>query len=302
MQTTDEYDAFGPWIDEVHSCDDLPRLYRDAGVDPAAQRLVLKVPRNIARRDATPNMDLYDHLVVVGQDALTVLGRTDDSYSTVRVPFDEIVGIENSVSLLAGRLTLHSANGGPVSIPYNGAAEAPVEALVGLLRSLYLPPQPDPEAAPASSEQGRRSLGADFGDDDVLLVSAYQALARDEPRMRLVGSLPRRVVTPFRGRFGRLMYTIWPVTLQASITVADDREIQVIHRPRWFTRREAATLSLARTVLPLSRIESIEVDPHDRYEQVRLVTVHAGAARVRFPTPVDPAADAILARFQALTR
>ena len=36
---------------------------------------MLKVPRDIARRDATPDMDLYDHLLVLGPDRFTALSR-----------------------------------------------------------------------------------------------------------------------------------------------------------------------------------------------------------------------------------
>ncbi|BDZ60782.1 hypothetical protein GCM10025873_05730 [Demequina sediminis] len=70
-----EYDRFGPWIDRVETEADVPRLFRPHGVDLAAARLVLKVPRNVARRDASPDMDLYDHLLVLGRDSLTVLSR-----------------------------------------------------------------------------------------------------------------------------------------------------------------------------------------------------------------------------------
>lgn len=73
--STPEYDAFGPWVDPVRSAEEVPPLYRDHPVDLAASRLVLKVPRDIARRDATPDMDLYDHLLVLEADALTVLSR-----------------------------------------------------------------------------------------------------------------------------------------------------------------------------------------------------------------------------------
>jgi len=71
--STAEFDAFGPWIDEVRTASAVPRLYRDYPLDLDAARLVLKVPRNIARRDALPTMDLYDHLLVVGPHDLTVL-------------------------------------------------------------------------------------------------------------------------------------------------------------------------------------------------------------------------------------
>ncbi len=52
-----EYDRFGPWIDEVLDLEDVPALFRDHAIDFDTARLVLKVPREIARRDATADMD-----------------------------------------------------------------------------------------------------------------------------------------------------------------------------------------------------------------------------------------------------
>ena len=70
-----EYDRFGPWIDEIVVPEDVPRLFRSYPIDLSATRMVLKVPRGIARRDATAGMNLYDHLVILERDALTLLSR-----------------------------------------------------------------------------------------------------------------------------------------------------------------------------------------------------------------------------------
>src|SRR5664279_379583 len=70
-----EYDRFGPWIDEVIVPEDLPRLFRSYPIDLSAARMVLKVPRSIARRDATAGMDLYDHVVILDRESLTLLSR-----------------------------------------------------------------------------------------------------------------------------------------------------------------------------------------------------------------------------------
>ncbi|MCU1433145.1 MAG: hypothetical protein JWP95_2250, partial [Actinotalea sp.] len=55
--STAEYDAFGPWILEVRAVDDLPALFSRHPLDLGSARLVLKVPRQIARRDAHAGMD-----------------------------------------------------------------------------------------------------------------------------------------------------------------------------------------------------------------------------------------------------
>ena len=78
MRRTQEFDEFGPWILEVERPEDVPRLYRGHPLDLGSAELVLKVPRRIWRRDANPDMDLYDYLIVAGGDSMTVLSRRGD--------------------------------------------------------------------------------------------------------------------------------------------------------------------------------------------------------------------------------
>ena len=96
----------------VTSREEIPPLYRDHGIDPATARLVLKLPRNIARRDATASMDLYDHLVVVDDAALTVLSRRPGGYDERVIAHDTICAIDYGTDLLDGWLTVHSAGEG----------------------------------------------------------------------------------------------------------------------------------------------------------------------------------------------
>jgi hypothetical protein len=295
MGTSSEYDAFGPWIDEVKTVADLPRLFRTSGIDPAAHHLVLKVPRNIERRNATPGMHLYDRVLAVGDDTLTVLTRTGDSFETRPIPLDQIVAIEYSSNMLEGSLTLHALDGSSISISYNGAAHAPVHQLVTLLRRLYMPPVPAPETSTAPAGQNVPDLGA----LDVNLMSAYRAMNRQEPLMRVISSTTRRVVATSSGLLGRLLRVGRPITLQASIAATDDRELQMLHRREWFTRGSdgaASNYSMARTVLPLSRISEFQVEPHERYDQMHNVVIHAGDTRLRFPVPADQDTAAALGR------
>src|SRR5512143_3413558 len=113
---TSEYDRFGPWIDEVTIPEDVPPLYRDFPLDFQRARLVLKVPRNISRRNATPDMDLYDALLVLDEVGLTVLSRRLESdarrasfvrgYDVTTVPYSQVVGVLDTVELLQGILTI----------------------------------------------------------------------------------------------------------------------------------------------------------------------------------------------------
>ncbi|GAA4608946.1 hypothetical protein BJY16_007090 [Actinoplanes octamycinicus] len=271
-----EWDDFGPWIREVRGPDEVPRLFRGAGIEPAGCRLVLKVPRSIDRRNARPEMDLYDHLIAVEEETLAVLGRRDGGYDAVRLPFDHIVAIEDSVCLLDGRLGLHTADGAAVVIPYNGASRAPIQRLAGLLRGSYLPFAPEP--LPPAGQPVPYLGGVETG-----LVTAYHRVLAREPEMRLVSATARRP------------------GLRSSITLSDGREILILHRRDWFGRG-GDDYSVVVTVLPRPRISGAEVRPFPRRRGICLVTVQVAAARLRFPVPDGPELDAFLAALSHLGR
>ncbi|MFI5845229.1 hypothetical protein ACIA8K_36555 [Catenuloplanes sp. NPDC051500] len=286
---TPEFDRFGPWIDEVRTVEDVPRLYRGAGLDPAAYRLMLKIPRDIERRNATADMDLYDHLLAVDEESFVVLSRRDHTYDAIRLPLDRIAAVQDSTHLLDGCLTVFTIDGGAVSVHYNGSADGPVLDLVRLLRRGYLPEGPaagpGPHPYPPRLDLGRQEAG---------LVTDFERIMAREPRMRLLNVGGRQVVTPV-SPVERLYRAVRPVTLLASITVTDDRELLFLHHRAAFSPG-GDDLSLARTVLPRARISAVYATPDTRYLGVHVVTVQAGAARFDFPSTAGPATEALLTR------
>ena len=172
----------------VTSREEIPPLYRDRGIDPATARLVLKFPRNIARRDATASMDLYDHLVVVDDAALTVLSRRPGGYDERVIAHDTICAIDYGTDLLDGWLTVHSAGEGhpsALTLSYVGTSQDVVERLVALLRSLYRSgPAPGAGTSSGATAGGPASLPPleqrDLGDQDIALVTRQLAVLRAE--------------------------------------------------------------------------------------------------------------------------
>ena len=286
---TAEYDAFGPWVYEVTTLDEVPPLYRDHPLDLGTTRLVLKVPRDIVRRDANPTMDLYDHLVVAGADDLTVLSRLPKGYSTVSVAYERVTAIEHAVDLLDGKLTVHtSAAQAPVTLRYNGSSYAVVAGLVRAIRDAYLPGVP--VAAAPSAPAGRTLALGELGAHDVALVTEEHAVRREDPSMTLLAAHPGRAVVPVggggaAGLLTRLVHAFWPMTLQGALLCSDGREALVVHRMLWWVRGRRPTYSVARTVIPLARVDSVTAADHDRYRAVRVLTVRLGRTVLEFPVP-----------------
>lgn len=296
FQSTPEYDAFGPWVLPVTTAEEIPPLFRAAGVDLGAAHVVVKVPRPISRRDATPSMDLYDHLLVVDHQGLTVLTRADRAFRTRTVAADQLLGIQDSVDLLDGRLTVFPTGPqGPVTVTYSGASQDVVGRLVAALRALYRPHLAT--GAPAEL-QTRPAVGLGALAEDQALVGMYHEVARDEPDLRVLAAHPRQVLVPkgegAQAALSRALHLAWPATLHAALVCADGPELQILHRRRWLTRGSAPTHSVARTILPFARVGAVRVADHDRYHGVRVVTVELGSARLDLPVPAGSGAEQVL--------
>lgn len=314
-----EYDRFGPWIDEVSGPADVPRLFRDHPVDLDAARLVLKVPRNIARRDATPEMDLYDHLLVLGADDLTVLSRrgaqapgrgralVPGGYDVVTVPFTQVVAVRDVVDLLAGRLTIHTYDGMALLVRYNGSARANVSRLIGELRSAV--PVVAPSAVGRALLEAARALTvatADLapGKDDLALVSDLRQIQRAHPGVVTWTSHGRTPIGPRHGGVAgavqRALHALSPMTLHGGLLAADDVALEVIGRRDWLLCGRTPVHSTSRLVLPFSIPERLRVSPHPAYPDATVVTISAGASTLEMVVPNGSPAGRLMSAAAAL--
>ncbi|MET0955005.1 MAG: hypothetical protein ABWY68_03580 [Cryobacterium sp.] len=304
---TAEFDAFGPWVDEVHDATEVPALYRDHPVDFATSHLVLKVPRNISRRDALPTMHLYDHLIVVAPAALTVLSRagdnrtgdnrTGDSYTESSIGYGDIAVIEDSVDLVDGRLGIHTRAGTTLTVPYNGSSQQVITRLTDVLRDLASAAAgsgatrdlPHPDAPPAALDL------LDLGKQDVGLVTSYFDLLRHEPDAALLAAHGRIALAPSGGLVSRVLHAVRPMTLHGAVVCRTERELQIVGRRHWLVRGKAPELSRALTTIPLAAIDAITLHPHPKYLAASVVTFALGALRYEAVLPTGSPAERLLA-------
>jgi hypothetical protein len=291
QSSTAEYDAFGPWIDEVHSADELPRLYRDYPVDLDSALLVLKFPRDISRRDASPAMHLYDHLAIVDAERLTILSRTGDGYRELSVAHGDVAAIADRVNLLDARLSLHTTSGDVLDLPYNGSSSDAVRALVDLLR----------EMQPSSTRGGLADVATvpplgldDLGRSDAMFVTAYRELAAREPDVRLLAAHGRERVARRGGALSRLVDVVLPVTLHGAVVAAGAGDLQVLSRWDSLVRGGAPVLSRARTIVRLGAVTSVTTTEHPRFLGVTVVRLGFAAGGIELPVPTGSAAEWVL--------
>ena len=72
-----EYDAFGPWVYDVDGEHPLPPLFVPFVDMSKSWRMLLKIPRDIERRRATPDMDLYDFVVGADDAGIQIWSRRE---------------------------------------------------------------------------------------------------------------------------------------------------------------------------------------------------------------------------------
>ena len=303
-----EYDAFGPWIVRVGSIDLVPRLYRDHPLDLERAVMVLKVPRNVTRRDATPDMDLYDHLIIVEPERLEVLSRSGSGYGVQVIEHSQVTAIDYGTDLLDGWLTLFTTSTSVVTeaaprrpaltLKFNSSSEEIVEDLVTTLRRLALgAPEASTHGGHALPHDGHAvSLGLlDLGELDVGLVTAQHALVRAEPDVRTLGFHARRTVTPRDPELlERIVGAVRPTTLHAAIVLSSDRELHVIRRRRWVTRTRRPEHSVGRTVLFLARCGGARVRDDERLVGTRVFSVPAGTVTIELVVPAGSSSERAL--------
>lgn len=290
MSTTAEYDAFGPWIYEVRRPDEVPRLFRSHPLDLDHALLTVKVPREIERRVANPSMDLYDNLLSLGPESITVLSRRGREFDARTVRYGQIQGITEFVDLLDARVTLHDDDS-PVVVRYNASSTDVMSQLVDLVRQKY---------AGGTREQDRRQprIGP-LPDVEKALQVYVRRIAAEEDLGRTVAVQKRHPVEQVGASVvGRAMARAWPTTLQDVVFTIGARELQVFHRGRAFSTGYRPVQSLARTLLPLERVRGVEVRTGTLHNDISRLVIHVGKVGHEFEldTPVANKAAAELAQ------
>ncbi len=95
--------------------------------------MLFKIPRNIERRKATPDMDLYDQVVGLDCEAVHIWTRQEKAVEPIVILFREITGVRLYQRLLLGICTIYGQNGG-TEIRYNTVSSAIMWKFTELIR------------------------------------------------------------------------------------------------------------------------------------------------------------------------
>ncbi|MFW5828504.1 MAG: hypothetical protein ACOCU4_10440, partial [Alkalispirochaeta sp.] len=101
-----EYDLFGPWVLEIENVEDVPQTFVSSVSLTEATELAFKVPRRVERRNVRPGDDLYDYLVTLDGEGISVHRRRSDGVDSQRIGYGRIAAVKTLYDLLHGELTL----------------------------------------------------------------------------------------------------------------------------------------------------------------------------------------------------
>ncbi len=252
-----EYDAFGPWVYPLTDAESIPRLFRPYAERIAGSLLALKIPRDLERRNATPDMDLYDAVLAVFPDRLLYLARRErDGRAEVdetAVLLDRIDRLTRETFLLLGCLTVH-AGGTSVSIPYNTVSDALMREAFTLIRSM-LPRREtgvSPFAALPSLVPATDFM--EFG-----FVSLCLGAIREYPRLNLVAYQPFLEYGAPRMLKSKILTAIAPKRrLRTAFAVLrSDTDLMVVTQTHSARRDSLRDYAYSETFMPLASVESV---------------------------------------------
>jgi hypothetical protein len=272
--------------------------------------MVLKVPRSVARRDATAGMDLYDHVVILDRDSLTLLSRNGATattgehpsggpgYGVLTVALADVVAIRDDLNLLDGRLTVSTSTGVSITVPYNGSAHDMATRLVNELRAVAVTMPTSPVGRALLTAGGTAAdvtAVPDPGSADTHLVSRFLELHSDNPDLVVLASHGRRRVSPgatgLEGLVARVSHIASPATLHGVAVVADANALEFLGRRASLVRGRNPDYSSSRLVIPLGALDSLDVAAHPVYPDATTVTIGAGEWATDIHVPSDSDAE-----------
>ena len=289
MQKISEYDAFGPWVYEITEEHPLPPLFKPYFPSDEPFEMAFKIPREIERRKATPDMDLYDYVVAAYEDHILILTRHDRTVEETRVPYAGIESVRLYRRMLYGVCTLYLRHS-RVEIPFNVVSVDILMRFIGLVRAKLLADAPAydiPQSLPDSA------LG------EVLFVNLLRDL-RGAGEDFALGAVQQDVVVREREQsfVQKAVALVRPKRLMSAMHLVSGRELLVIRRGSGGQKAKDSEYSYDYTYIPRQNVKEIAQRPDEGLDGVTVCAVKLHHNRFDWQFGADN--EAAAAFYQAL--
>ncbi len=254
---TAEYDAFGPWILEITEKYPLPPLFIPHYRDEGDSLMRVKIPRNIERRNASADMDLYDYVVGLYGNRAYILERVGSGVKETTIPYSEIEGMENFVDLLSGTLSIFFG-GKTFAIPYNAVSEPIVNSMMKIIRDRYVVrAYPKPKSPYDDEEKSIKEV--------IFLNLLSKARAKDEGFSIAVVQPSIRLRHASRAIGQRALHLLFGKRMLGSVHLSNGREALILSRGKPFKTRLDVMYSRSYCYVPLEKLRALVLERDGSY-------------------------------------
>lgn len=262
-----EYDAFGPWIYEVNEKHPLPRLFV-GHVEAHDYDILFKIPRDIDRRMANPDMPLYNLVIGCFEDKIYIYTRDDVDIRKQIVRITDICALKDIKNLLLGEYQIFT-NYSVVIFKYNTVSNDIIEKFTDWIRSKYKGRAPQDEA-PHISHHAVATI-------DIIYSNLYRKMRQNDDSLKIIGLQPKeRLKYNKKSLFQRIYNTIMTSHIQSSLYLKNQIDVILLQRDNSFTRRGASDYSSAYTYIPYKHIDQVATNPSTLTDEVEQVVIKAG--------------------------
>ncbi|HEX2945653.1 MAG TPA: hypothetical protein VHT96_06835 [Clostridia bacterium] len=256
-----EYNAFGPWIIEITDQYPLPPLfipyYKEDGID----LMRIKIPRNIERRNANPDMDLYDYVIGLYENNIYILERLENDVKETKILYDEIEGLENFVDFLSGKFTIF-LNDRKVIIPYNAVSEQIINSMIRIIRDRYIRKSYQKLHSPYDGEKNNIK--------EMLYINLLNQLRENSETFDITVIQPSVMLQKNeKGIIRKALKILYGKKLLSSLHLANESEILVISRGKPFKTRTDAIYSHSHIYIPIEKLQSIILEKDDYFDNLQ---------------------------------
>lgn len=269
-----EYDRFGPWVCEIKCLDDMPRLFYDYYNLIENALMCVKIPREIERRNANPDMDLYDWVIAAKEDGLCILKRVEHSVEILEIDYKALSAIKNTENLLLGTLTLYISDGRIFSANYNTVSDKLMAELVKLIRSKYVQKEVVSLDQIDEEEIDKES--------DFLYFNLLQRLRKTEEPFKFIAYQKSARISPVKnsGKISFIRFFV-PKTLLSVMILVNEKEAIIVSRGKAFKKPKEARYKHDFTYVPFDRISDILTKEED-YENLSSVNISTPGHTFKF--------------------
>jgi len=273
MFTVSEYDAFGPWIYEVNEEHLMPPLFVPYYKEDNNCLMVIKIPRNIDRGNARPDMDLYDYVIGLYEDYIYILKRVDKNVEESRAFYSNIEGIEDYRLLLKGKLTIY-LNKNKIVIPYKTISSDIILKLIGIIRDRYT----------KRSFDIKRDF---YSDVDLNVEALYRNLLRDikaiNPDLQICAVQRSIHLKLSKGNIAEVAgHFLSRPELLNSLHLTNNKELIIFTRGRPLKKNTDLNYDFHITYIPIEKLSSLTVENYEKYDKLVVINLKLTGKEFRF--------------------